>query len=38
MNEGSKIEIEEVEAVEAPARARVTPEFELRSRNPGRHL
>jgi FeS assembly SUF system protein len=28
MNEGSKIEIEEVEAVDAPARARVTPEFE----------
>jgi FeS assembly SUF system protein len=28
MNEGSKIELQEVEAVEAPARARVTPEFE----------
>jgi FeS assembly SUF system protein len=28
MNENSKIEIEEVDAVEAPARARVTPEFE----------
>ncbi len=28
MNEGSKIEIEEVEAVDPPVRARVTPEFE----------
>ncbi len=28
MNEERKIEIEEVDAVEAPARARVTPEFE----------
>ena len=28
MIEGSKIEIEEVDAVEPPARARVTPEFE----------
>ena len=28
MNEETKIEIEQVDAVEAPARARVTPEFE----------
>ena len=28
MNENSKIEVEEVDAVDAPARARVTPEFE----------
>ena len=28
MNENSKIEIEEVSGVDAPARARVTPEFE----------
>jgi FeS assembly SUF system protein len=28
MNEESRIEIEEVDAVEAPARARVTPDFE----------
>ena len=28
MNENSKIEIEEVSSVEAPTRARVTPEFE----------
>ncbi len=28
MNEGSKIEIEEVDAVDLPTRARVTPEFE----------
>ena len=28
MNEGSKIELEQVDAVDAPPRARVTPEFE----------
>ena len=28
MNEGSRIEVEEVESVAAPARARITPEFE----------
>ncbi len=28
MNENKRIEIEEVDAVEAPTRARVTPEFE----------
>ena len=28
MNEGSKIEIEEVDSVAVPARARITPEFE----------
>ena len=28
MNENSKIEVEQVDAVEPPARARVTPEFE----------
>ena len=28
MNKGSNIIVEEVDAVEAPARARVTPEFE----------
>ena len=28
MNEGGKIEIEEVDGVDAPARARVSPEFE----------
>ncbi len=28
MNENSRIEIEEVDAVDAPARARVTPDFE----------
>jgi FeS assembly SUF system protein len=28
MNENAKIEIEEVDAVDAPARARVTPDFE----------